>query len=74
MNKTEAKRRFTELTGLPATRDNFMRAICQQGGSPRQWVKFRWQMHNGNAPKRDYRCTHTWINIVAYLEILQEAS
>ena len=72
MNIKQAKTRFTELTGLPATRNNFYLAIREQGGNPRQWVKFRWQIHNGNAPKRDYRCTHVWVNIVAYLELLQE--
>lgn len=74
MNRTQAKTRFTELTGYKATRDNFLTAIRERGGSPRQWVKFRWQQHNGNAPKRDYRSRHIWVCIVNYLETLQEVA
>ena len=73
MDTRQAKLRFTELTGYKALRLNFYRALADKGVSVNQWVKYRWEQYDGNAPIKDYRCAHMWVSIVSFFETLEEA-
>jgi hypothetical protein len=72
MNIRQAKQRFTELTGLPATRKNVNKAIWEQKGYVADWFSFAEGYTNNNIDIFDSRTKNYWITIVKYLEALQE--
>lgn len=72
MNRRQAKKRFTELTGVPAKSDYVFDGIWSLEGRVPDWFNFAW---NGGYISRadfDARSTEYWVSIVKYLESLQE--
>ncbi len=74
MNRTQAKARFTQLTGLPAKRKAVVPGILKLRGYHSWFVVFGEGYNKNNPKRRDYRTTDFWVTLVEFLEALQEVA
>jgi hypothetical protein len=72
MNIKQAKARFTELTGLDATKKNVHKAIWSREGYVADWLSFAQGYTNDNVDIFDARTVTYWTSLNAYLKVLQE--
>lgn len=72
MNRKQAKARFTELTGLPATKRYVYRGILRLKGYDDWYHSFALGYSKGNIAVFDSRTELYWITLVSFLESLKE--
>ena len=74
MNISQAKQRFTELTGLPAKDKAVHSAIWNSKGYVSDWVNYAYTKWDGENRLTDLRTTKAWVLLVEYLETLKEVA
>lgn len=72
MNRTQARQRFKELTGLKPTRKNAHKAIWSRKGYVADWLQFALEHTENNVNIFDGRTAAYWTSLTKYIETLQE--
>lgn len=70
MNIKQLKKQFTELTGLPATRQNILQAIKDNGGYYSDWLSYAHGKYPDGKKFTDARTKDCWLSIIGYLNAL----
>ena len=71
MNINQAKKQFTELTGLPAKRKSILWAIRQNKGSYSHWLSYAGGRYPNGKDFTDTRTLDYWLSLIEYLKALQ---
>ncbi len=74
MNRTQAKQRFTVLTGLPAKKRSVYTALWANGTYLSDFMTFFFSKEEMRLEHYDARRKEFWVILVEYLELFQEVA